>query len=122
MSTHYFIIVGRQGSGKGTQSALLVQRLGLVHVSTGDMLRSAVSEGTAFGEKAKAIMDAGHLVSDDVINGIVAERLARDDIRDHGVLLDGFPRTLAQAEALDEILECLGEAVSAVINLDVPVA
>jgi adenylate kinase len=122
MSPLYLIIVGRQGSGKGTQSALLVERFGLAHVSTGDMLRAAVSEGTEFGRLAKSVMDAGQLVSDDIMNGIVAERLAEDDIRAQGVLLDGFPRTLAQATALDDILGNLGEGVSAVINLDVAIA
>ena len=84
------IILGRQGAGKGTQCARLVSEYGIVHVSTGDMLRAAVAAGTELGKKAEAIMASGGLVSDDIMNGIVAERLAEDDITENGVLLDGF--------------------------------
>ena len=114
------VILGRQGSGKGTQAAMLAERYGVVHVSTGDMLRAAVAAGTGLGLRAKAVMDAGNLVGDDIMIGIVGERLADDDIQTHGVLLDGFPRTTAQADALAEILGGTGPDLA--INLDVPIA
>jgi len=114
------VILGRQGSGKGTQAALLAEHYGVVHVSTGDMLRAAVTAGTELGLRAKAAMDAGNLVSDDIMIGIVDERLAADDISTRGVLLDGFPRTTAQADALAEILG--GSGPDLAINLDVPIA
>lgn len=114
------IVLGRQGAGKGTQCARLVDQYGIVHVSTGDMLRAAVAAGTELGKKAEAIMSAGGLVSDDIMNGIVAERLAEDDIMENGVLLDGYPRTPFQAETLDAILADQGEELTAVINIDVP--
>ncbi len=113
------VIFGRQGAGKGTQCVRLVERYGVVHISTGDMLREAVESGTALGLRAKAIMDAGDLVGDDVINGIVAERVAQADVVESGFVLDGFPRTIAQAEALLSILGP-NELVGAV-ELDVPV-
>jgi adenylate kinase len=113
------VILGRQGSGKGTQCARLVDHYGAVHISTGDMLRAAVSEGTELGLRARAIMDAGELVSDEIMNGIVAERLAKADVQRNGVLLDGFPRTPAQADALEAILGPGG--LDAAVNLDVPV-
>ena len=91
------VVLGRQGAGKGTQCARLVEEFGLVHVSTGDMLRAAVSAGTELGKQADAVMKAGELVSDELMVGIVSERLAQDDIMEHGVLLDGFPRTPAQS-------------------------
>ena len=113
------VIFGRQGAGKGTQCAKLVENYDVAHISTGDMLRSAVAAGTEMGLKAKAVMDAGNLVSDDIILGIVRERLAEDDARNEGFVLDGFPRTTAQAEALVQIL---GEdELHAVVDLDVPV-
>ncbi|WP_419849601.1 adenylate kinase [Candidatus Poriferisocius sp.] len=114
------VILGRQGSGKGTQAALLAERYGVVHVSTGDMLRAAVAAGTELGIRAKAVMDAGNLVGDDIMIGIVDERLAADDIQAHGVLLDGFPRTTAQADALARILGGTGPDLA--VNLDVPIA
>lgn len=114
------VILGRQGSGKGTQAALLAERYGVIHVSTGDMLRAAVAAGTELGIRAKTVMDAGDLVGDDIMIGIVDERLAADDIQSHGVLLDGFPRTTAQADALAEILGGTGPNLA--INLDVPIA
>jgi len=116
----HLVILGRQGSGKGTQCLRLVEHYGTLHVSTGDMLRAAVADGTDLGKKAEAIMNAGGLVSDDVMVGIVAERLAKPDIKRHGVLLDGFPRTVVQAEALDRIVGKHG--IDAAINLDVPVS
>ncbi len=114
------VILGRQGSGKGTQCAMLVEQLGIIHVSTGDMLRAAVAAGTELGQKADAIMKAGELVGDDIMNGIVAERLAEDDIMEHGVILDGFPRTTAQADALEQILADQGVELDMAINIDVP--
>ena len=108
MATLRLVILGRQGSGKGTQCARLMESFGPVHVSTGDMLRAAVATGTEFGRQAEAIMDAGELVPDEVMNGIVAERLSADDVVERGVLLDGYPRTPAQAEALEEALESAG--------------
>jgi adenylate kinase len=114
------IILGRQGSGKGTQSAMLVGKYGCAHVSTGDMLRAAVDAGTDLGRKAEAIMAAGDLVPDDIMCGVVAERLAEADVVADGVLLDGFPRTPAQADAL---LDMLGTSrIDAAINISVPVA
>jgi len=113
------VILGRQGSGKGTQSTRLVDHYGVVHISTGDMLRAAVAEGTELGREAKLIMDLGELVPDDVMNGIVAERLAKPDVVEHGFLLDGFPRTPSQADALQDILG--DDGLDAAINLDVAV-
>jgi adenylate kinase len=113
------VLLGRQGSGKGTQAARLVEHYDTTHVSTGDMLRAAVAEGTELGLKAKAVMDAGELVSDDIMNGIVAERLAKPDIEKGGVILDGFPRTPAQADALAAIVG--PDGLDAAVNLDVPV-
>ena len=115
------VILGRQGAGKGTQSARLVDKFGLIHVSTGDMLRAAVSAGTDLGKQAEAIMNAGELVSDEIMNGIVAERLAEDDIMEHGVLLDGFPRTTSQADALEAIFSEQGVELDAAVNIDVPI-
>ena len=113
------VIFGRQGAGKGTQCARLIERYGVAHISTGDMLRSAVADGTELGLKAKAIMDAGDLVSDDVMVGIVRERLAQADAAEKGFVLDGFPRTTAQAEALVMILG--DDSLHAAIDVDVPV-
>ena len=113
------VIFGRQGAGKGTQCVRLVEEFGVIHISTGDMLRSAVAAGTEMGLKAKAVMDAGDLVGDDIINGIVRERLAEDDVAASGFVLDGYPRTAAQAEALVMVL---GErSLHAAVDLDVPV-
>lgn len=111
------VILGKQGAGKGTQCALLVEHYGIPHVSTGDMLRAAVAAGTELGLKAKAVMDAGDLVSDELILGIVRERLAESDAA-KGFLLDGFPRTEAQADGLFELLS--PGTVDLAINLDVP--
>ena len=115
------VIFGRQGSGKGTQCAHIVERYGCVHISTGDMLRAAVEAQTELGLAAKEIMDSGGLVSDDIMNGIVAERLAEDDVVEGGFLLDGFPRTPVQAETLAGIVADAGASIAAGINLDVPV-
>ena len=121
MATLRLVILGRQGSGKGTQCARLMESFGPVHVSTGDMLRAAVATGTELGRQAEAIMDAGELVSDEVMNGIVAERLSADDVVERGVLLDGYPRTPAQAEALQEALESAGTHLDLALNLEVPI-
>ncbi len=121
MAAVRLVILGRQGSGKGTQCALLVEAYGAVHVSTGEMLRAAVEAGTELGRRAAALMDAGDLVPDDVINGIVAERLAMPDVVEHGVILDGFPRTPVQAEALEQLLDGSGASLDAALSLDVPV-
>jgi adenylate kinase len=112
------VLLGRQGAGKGTQCVRLSRHYVVPHISTGDILRAAVREGTEFGKKAKAIMDAGDLVPDDIIIGIVDERLDRDDTRSRGFILDGFPRTVAQAEALLEITQPRG--IDLVVNLEVP--
>lgn len=111
------VLLGRQGSGKGTQAALLADHYGVPHISTGDMLRIAVKEGTAFGRRAKEIMDAGGLVSDDVMVGIVGERIHVPDAL-AGWLLDGFPRTVAQGQALEEITADV--PLDLAINLEVP--
>jgi adenylate kinase len=114
------IIVGRQGAGKGTQCVRLSRHYVVPHISTGDMLRAAVREGTELGLMAKKIMDDGGLVGDDIMIGIVDERLHRDDARTRGYILDGFPRTVAQAEALGEITDRQRKPVDVVIDLDVP--
>jgi len=115
------VILGRQGSGKGTQSLRLAERYGCVHLSTGDVLRAAVEEGTELGQQAAGIMNAGGLVGDDVMIPLVAERVAKPDIISGGVLLDGFPRTADQANGLEVMLADLGQELTIAINLDVPV-
>ncbi len=110
------VILGKQGAGKGTQCELLVERYGVAHISTGDMLRAAVAADTPLGRQAKEVMDAGELVSDELILGIVAERLEAPDTA-AGFLLDGFPRTEAQADGLFALLA--PHAVSRAIDLDV---
>ena len=117
MSARRLVILGKQGAGKGTQCELLVERYGIAHISTGDMLRAAVAAGTELGRQAKEVMDAGDLVSDELILGIVAERLTEPDT-DAGFLLDGFPRTEAQADGLFALLA--PNAVDRAIDLDVP--
>lgn len=115
----HLAIFGRQGAGKGTQSQRIVDAYGVVHVSTGDMLRAAIAAGTELGLAAQKIMDAGGLVHDDTMIGIVSDRLAESDIIDRGVLLDGFPRTPTQA---DELVRILGErSIDAAVNLEVSV-
>jgi len=112
------ILLGPPGAGKGTQAKMLVSEYGLVQLSTGDMLRAAIAQGTELGLKAKAIMDAGDLVADDIILGMIRERLQSDECA-NGVILDGFPRTVAQAEGLDEMLAEIGMGINHVIEIKV---
>lgn len=113
------LMMGPPGAGKGTQAALLVKKFSIPQISTGDMFRAAVKEGTELGKQAKACMDAGKLVPDDVTIGIVRERLAKPDCAE-GFILDGFPRTVEQANALTEILNGLGKKLTRVLNITVP--
>jgi len=112
------ILLGAPGSGKGTQSQRLVERHGIPQISTGDLLRAAVKNGTALGLRAKAAMDAGNLVDDGIVLGMIRERLAEDDAQ-RGFILDGFPRTLVQAGALDTMLREMGKPLDAVVLLEV---
>lgn len=113
------LIMGPPGAGKGTQAEVLVKELNITHISTGDMFRAAIKEGTEMGKKAKGYMDAGQLVPDEVVVGMVRERLAKPDCA-KGFLLDGFPRTLAQADALSAALADMGIALDKVLNIAVP--
>ena len=117
----HILLMGPPGAGKGTQAANLVKEFGIPHISTGDMFRAAVKEGTALGLQAKACMDAGKLVPDEVTIGIVKERLAKPDCK-KGFILDGFPRTVEQADALSGILKELGLCLTAALNITVPTA
>ena len=119
MTRQHVILFGPPGAGKGTHSPKLVEIYGLPQLSTGDMLREAVAKGTEVGKKAKALMEAGQLVSDDVVIGIIRDRVQQEDCK-NGAIYDGFPRSLAQAEALDTMLAELGDRVTKVIALEVP--
>jgi len=114
------IILGRQGAGKGTQCVRLSRHYVVPHISTGEMLRASVREGTELGLAAREIMDSGGLVGDEIMIGIVDDRLSRDDARTRGYILDGFPRTVKQAEALFDITDRLRKPLDMVIDLDVP--
>ena len=113
------LIMGLPGAGKGTQAAKIVEEFGVAHISTGDMFRAAMANQTEMGVLAKSFIDKGELVPDEVTNGIVKERLAQDDIKEKGFLLDGFPRTIEQAHSLDQILVDLGLELDGVINIEV---
>ena len=109
------ILLGAPGAGKGTQAAVISERLNIPQISTGNIIREALRSGTEMGLKAKSFMDAGKLVPDEVVIGIIKDRLANDDCKD-GFILDGFPRTIPQAEALDE----MGVVIDKVIDIEVP--
>ena len=109
------ILLGPPGVGKGTQAQFLMDRLNAVQVSTGDLLRAAVREGTDLGKDAKRYMDAGNLVPDDVILGLIGERMT--ELKDRSVIFDGFPRTVAQAEGLDKLMDELGQKIDSVLEL-----
>lgn len=119
MTKKNVILVGPPGSGKGTQAQRLIEDFGLVQISTGDILRAAVKAGTELGQQAKSYMDAGQLVPDELIIGLIRERMQKDDVK-NGVILDGFPRTVPQAEALDALLDEMGEPLTRVVAIEVP--
>ncbi len=112
------ILLGPPGAGKGTQARILEEKFGLVQLSTGDLLRAAVAAGTEAGKAAKAVMEAGDLVSDEIVLAILKDRMADDDVA-RGIILDGFPRTEAQAAALDALLKASGQTIDAAISLEV---
>jgi adenylate kinase len=118
MSATRILLLGAPGAGKGTQAAVLIERIGIPHISTGDMLRKAVADGTEIGLRAKAVMDSGKLVSDEIVIAIAEERLGQPDAK-KGFVLDGFPRTRAQAEALDATLEKLGSPLDCCLAVTV---
>jgi len=113
------VLLGPPGSGKGTQAGRLKESLHVAHISTGDLLRAEVAAGSALGEQAKAVMAAGKLVSDAILLGMLETRLAQSDVAS-GFILDGYPRNLAQAHALDTVLAKIGQPLDAVVQLDVP--
>ncbi len=115
-----FIFLGPPAAGKGTQARRLAEERGLAHISTGDILRAAARAGTPLGQEAKRYMERGSLVPDEVMIGIIRERLQQEDCR-RGFILDGFPRTIPQAEVLSELLSSLGKPVEHVVTLDVPI-
>ncbi|WP_079525167.1 adenylate kinase [Halobacillus hunanensis] len=113
------ILMGLPGAGKGTQAEKIVEKYNIPHISTGDMFRLAIKEGTKLGQEAKSYMDNGELVPDEVTIGIVRERLSKSDCQS-GFLLDGFPRTIAQAEALENLLKDMDESIDYVLHIEVP--
>ena len=113
------VLLGPPGGGKGTQAKRLMDKFGLVQLSTGDMLRAAVASGSDVGKKAKAVMEAGQLVTDEIVIGIIDQRLDQPDTQ-NGVIFDGFPRTVAQAQALDGILTAKGRKLNVVVEVRVP--
>ena len=113
------LIMGLPGAGKGTQAAKIVENFNVAHISTGDMFRAAIANQTEMGVLAKSYIDKGELVPDEVTNGIVKERLSQNDIKETGFLLDGYPRTIEQAHALDKTLAELGIELEGVINIEV---
>jgi adenylate kinase len=114
------VLLGAPGSGKGTQAALLVEELKLPHISTGALLRSAVKSGSELGQQAQALMDKGELISDDIMLGLIEERLTRSDA-ENGFILDGYPRNVAQARDLDEFLGRIGRPVDEALQIDVDI-
>jgi len=117
-TTANLVLLGPPGAGKGTQARKLEETFGLIQLSTGDLLRAAVAAGTDAGKKAKAVMEAGELVSDDIVIAILRNRMAKPDCA-KGVILDGFPRTTVQAEALDTLMQDTGQSITAAISLEV---
>ena len=115
----HILLMGPPGAGKGTQAAELVKAFNISHISTGDMFRAAIKEGTELGKQAKACIDAGKLVPDELTVGIVRERLSKDDCQ-KGFILDGFPRTVEQADALNGIMKEIGLTLTRVLNINVP--
>ncbi|MBI4687323.1 MAG: adenylate kinase [Nitrospirae bacterium] len=113
------VLLGAPGAGKGTQAKKLIDKYGIPQISTGDILRKAVADGTPLGKEAKSYMDKGELVPDSVVIGLVKERIAQDDCK-KGYILDGFPRNTAQAETLDKVLNDLGMPLTAALSVDVP--
>ncbi|MBA9076997.1 MULTISPECIES: adenylate kinase [Rufibacter] len=113
------VLFGPPGAGKGTQSQKLIQKYGLIHLSTGDLLRSEIAQGTELGLKAKGLMDAGLLVPDEVVIGMIESKLAQNP-NAAGFIFDGFPRTVPQAEALDQLLQKYDQGISCMVALEVP--
>jgi len=113
------VLLGPPGAGKGTQAKMLIEKYHIPQISTGDILRQAVKDGTSLGKEAKTYMDQGELVPDELIINLVKERIKADDCKE-GYIFDGFPRTVAQAEALDTVLEDLSTKLNAVVSIDVP--
>ena len=113
------IMLGAPGAGKGTQAKMIADKYGIPHISTGDIFRANIKNGTELGKKAKGYMDQGLLVPDELVVDLVADRIVQDDCK-NGFVLDGFPRTIPQAEALDEALKKLGTSIDYALNIEVP--